>query len=275
MDKTTKKPSSKSKTRGPQDKKKVKSDSAKKAAKADNDLEGFSPGADDTFEQDAITQAIQKDQQLEPVPKPKKKKKKQGGAGEAEDESGKKDQGFSIEDINEIEKKMEDKIQAFQMKMREIDRQKIQPITLQLIQKYSFTRKFRSQLLSPSLQANSGEASETASTAFDDTQSEVSDSRPQSSASSLIDHYTQADPNLAEKMIYLRTIRLDFLDLGPKVENLEIFEHLENLYLQHNKLNEIGHGLMHNKKLIFLALANNQIKHFEGLGHLKQLAFLM
>ena len=35
----------------------------------------------------------------------------------------------------------------------------------------------------------------------------------------------------AEKMIYLRTIRLDFLDVGPKIENLEIFEHLENLYL--------------------------------------------
>jgi len=32
-------------------------------------------------------------------------------------------------------------------------------------------------------------------------------------------------------MIYLRTIRLDFLDVGPNIENLEIFEHLENLYL--------------------------------------------
>lgn len=47
----------------------------------------------------------------------------------------------------------------------------------------------------------------------------------------------------AEKMIYLRTIRLDFLDVGPKIENLEIFEHLENLYLQYNKIQEIGIGL--------------------------------
>ena len=41
---------------------------------------------------------------------------------------------------------MEDKIQQFQAKMKELDRTKIQPITLQLIQKYSFTRKFKTQL---------------------------------------------------------------------------------------------------------------------------------
>lgn len=58
-------------------------------------------------------------------------------------------------------------------------------------------------------------------------------------------------------MIYLRTIRLDFLDVGPKIENLEIFEHLENLYLQYNKISEIGIGLQMNVNLIFLALHNN------------------
>lgn len=75
-------------------------------------------------------------------------------------------------------------------------------------------------------------------------------------------------------MIYLRTIRLDFLDLGPKIENLEIFEHIENLYLQYNKLSEIGNGLAMNRQLVFLALSNNQIKRIEGLSHLKQLAYL-
>lgn len=50
-------------------------------------------------------------------------------------------------------------------------------------------------------------------------------------------------------MIYLRTIRLDFLDVGPKIENLEIFEHLENLYLQFNKLQEIGTGLINNVRV--------------------------
>ena len=55
-------------------------------------------------------------------------------------------------------------------------------------------------------------------------------------------------------MIYLKTIRLGFLNIGPKVENLDIFEHLENLYLQNNKFNEIGSGLQMNTRLQFLAL---------------------
>ena len=75
-------------------------------------------------------------------------------------------------------------------------------------------------------------------------------------------------------MIYLRTIRLDFLDVGPKIENLEIFENLENLYLQYNKIAEIGVGLLKNVNLIFLAMHNNQIKNVEGLSHLKKLAYL-
>lgn len=75
-------------------------------------------------------------------------------------------------------------------------------------------------------------------------------------------------------MIYLRTIRLDFLDVGPKIENLEIFEHLENLYLQYNKIQEIGLGLQMNVNLVFLAMHNNQIKKIEGLSHLKKLAYL-
>lgn len=75
-------------------------------------------------------------------------------------------------------------------------------------------------------------------------------------------------------MIYLRTIRLDFLDLGPKIENLEIFEHLESLYLHYNKIQEIGRGLEMNKNIIFLSLHNNQIKKLEGVKHLRHLAFL-
>jgi hypothetical protein len=41
-----------------------------------------------------------------------------------------KDKGYSIEDIKEIERKMEEKIQAFQAKMRDLDKVRIQPITL-------------------------------------------------------------------------------------------------------------------------------------------------
>jgi hypothetical protein len=36
-------------------------------------------------------------------------------------------------DLLEVEKRMEDKIQQFQSKMKEMDKQKIQPITIKLI----------------------------------------------------------------------------------------------------------------------------------------------
>ena len=78
----------------------------------------------------------------------------------------------------------------------------------------------------------------------------------------------------AEKMIYLKTIRLGFLNVGPKVQSVEIFEYLENLYLQNNRIQEIGTGLQMNLNLTFLALQHNQIKKLEGIKHLKNLSFL-
>ena len=78
----------------------------------------------------------------------------------------------------------------------------------------------------------------------------------------------------AEKMIYLKTIRLGFLNVGPKVQSVEIFEYLENLYLQNNRIQEIGTGLQMNLNLTFLALQHNQIKKLEGIKHLKILSFL-
>ena len=49
--------------------------------------------------------------------------------------------------------------------MKELDKARIQPITLQLIQKYSFTRKFKSQISNAQLreEEDSTTASETAS----------------------------------------------------------------------------------------------------------------
>ena len=50
----------------------------------------------------------------------------------------------------------------------------------------------------------------------------------------------------AEKMIYLKSIKLGFLSIGPTIENLEIFENLESLYLQSNRISTIGKGLKMN-----------------------------
>jgi hypothetical protein len=53
----------------------------------------------------------------------------------------------------------------------------------------------------------------------------------------------------AEKMINLKTIRLGFLGVGPKIENLEIFENLRSVYLQNNKITRIGEGFKMNVNL--------------------------
>ena len=37
-----------------------------------------------------------------------------------------------------------------------------------------------------------------------------------------------------EKLIELKNLRLSFLNVGPKLQNLEFFEGLETLYLQYN-----------------------------------------
>jgi len=47
----------------------------------------------------------------------------------------------------------------------------------------------------------------------------------------------EKDPN---RLIELKNLRLTFLNIGPKVENLEFFENLETLFLQHNCIERIG-----------------------------------
>ena len=52
----------------------------------------------------------------------------------------------------------------------------------------------------------------------------------------LEDEYNQGfdpekDPN---KLIEMKTLQMTFLNIGPRIENLEFFENLENVFLQHN-----------------------------------------
>jgi len=82
----------------------------------------------------------------------------------------------------------------------------------------------------------------------------------------------ERDPN---KIINLKTLRLTFLNIGPKLQNLEFFENLENLFIQHNNIETIGlHSLQFNTNLQILNLANNAITRVEGVEHLTQLALL-
>jgi Leucine-rich repeat (LRR) protein len=73
----------------------------------------------------------------------------------------------------------------------------------------------------------------------------------------------------------MKVMRLTFLDLGPEVTNLEFFDKLETLLLQHNSFDRIGSdALQFNINLQMINLSNNKLTCIEGLIHLPILAYL-
>ncbi|KAG3102500.1 hypothetical protein PI124_g14433 [Phytophthora idaei] len=75
-----------------------------------------------------------------------------------------------------------------------------------------------------------------------------------------------------EAMLRKKILRLDWLDIG-KIENLDAFTHVEELYLQYNLIETIEDLEDHNQ-LSFLALAGNRIREVKNLKHLQNLKFL-
>lgn len=62
---------------------------------------------------------------------------------------------------------------------------------------------------------------------------------------------------------------MSFLSIGPKIENLEFFENLENIMLQHNSIRFITESsFQFNIKLQMLNLSHNQIEEIIGIEHL-------
>ncbi|KAF4129750.1 hypothetical protein GN958_ATG17753, partial [Phytophthora infestans] len=75
-----------------------------------------------------------------------------------------------------------------------------------------------------------------------------------------------------EAMLGKKVLRLDWLDIG-KIENLDAFTHVEELYLQYNLVETIE-GLEDHQRLAFLALAGNRIREVKNLKHLQNLKVL-
>jgi hypothetical protein len=70
----------------------------------------------------------------------------------------------------------------------------------------------------------------------------------------------------ASELLRKKILRLDWLNIG-RIENLDAFTHVQELYLQHNLL-ECVENLDDHTELRFLALAGNRIRKIEGLRHL-------
>lgn len=70
----------------------------------------------------------------------------------------------------------------------------------------------------------------------------------------------------ASELLRKKILRLDWLNIG-RIENLDAFTHVQELYLQHNLLERVE-NLDDHTELRFLALAGNRIRKVEGLRHL-------
>lgn len=69
-----------------------------------------------------------------------------------------------------------------------------------------------------------------------------------------------------ESMLLRRVLRLDWLNIG-RIENLDAFTHVQELYLQHNLIERIE-NLDDHSELTFLALGDNRIRKVENLRQL-------
>lgn len=70
----------------------------------------------------------------------------------------------------------------------------------------------------------------------------------------------------ASDLLKVEVLRLDWQNIAI-IQNLDIFTHLRELYLQHNRIDVIEE-LDALRSLEFLALGSNRIRRLENLRHL-------
>ncbi|OQS07953.1 leucine-rich repeat-containing protein 46 isoform X1 [Thraustotheca clavata] len=82
----------------------------------------------------------------------------------------------------------------------------------------------------------------------------------------------QDNDDEVENLLKRSVLRLDWLNVS-KIENLDAFTHIRELYLQHNLIAVIENLEFH-LNLSFLALAHNRITRIENINRLPHLKFL-
>lgn len=78
------------------------------------------------------------------------------------------------------------------------------------------------------------------------------------------------DDDEASALLRKKVLRLDWLNIG-RLENLDAFTHVQEVYLQHNLLERVE-NLDDHTELRFLALAGNRIRNVQGLRHLDKVS---
>jgi hypothetical protein len=77
-------------------------------------------------------------------------------------------------------------------------------------------------------------------------------------------------------LISLKTVRLGYLYIGPKIENLDTCSQAEDIYLQNNMIQHINQGFSGNPEVNNIHLGTNKIQHIQpmDLAPLKNLCVL-
>jgi hypothetical protein len=61
-------------------------------------------------------------------------------------------------------------------------------------------------------------------------------------------------------------VRLNFLDIGPGIQNLDFCEALEDAYLTSNRIEKIGNGFARNYNLSILRMQDNLVYEIDELA---------
>lgn len=88
------------------------------------------------------------------------------------------------------------------------------------------------------------------------------------SDSTVSDEHDESSGDEVDELLRKKVLRLDWLNIG-RIENLDAFTHVRELYLQHNLIERIE-NLDDHAELTFLALGGNRIHKVEGLRHLSK-----
>lgn len=87
------------------------------------------------------------------------------------------------------------------------------------------------------------------------------------------EHETLSKDEIAETVLQLERIDLENCNIF-EIDNLECFNHLTHLYLQHNHIEKISDQFLFLPELLFLSLFDNKIGTIENIHHLEKLQFL-
>jgi len=96
-----------------------------------------------------------------------------------------------------------------------------------------------------------------------ETSSHAGDTTSISTTNHTTNHDEDEDPN---DLLVLKILRLNFLDIGPGLQNLDFCEAAEDIYLSNNRIERIGNGFARNYNLSILKMPENFLTDIDAIS---------